>query len=329
MRALSTNDPWLICGDLNCVMDHDEHIGAIARQAEMVDIIECMQDCQLHDMKSTGNLYTWNNKQKGKDRLYSKLDRVMINDACQGEYQYAETCFLQEGEFDHSPGVITVYPRPILGKKPFKYYTMWKTSPQYNDIIEGLWREEIRGTKMFIICQKLKKIKVALKELNKEGFNDVHTAEVKAYKEMIDIQTQMHNNPGDVGLADAEIDDVHKYHVKHGIYVAYLRKKAKAEWIRAGDENTSVMHQSIRISQNQVYSIFDAHGVWIDKPEEVPNAFLAFYKELLGTVYPHRTQTVKQIVQEGPVINEHHREILNTPYTRDEIRKALFFYSWH
>ena len=179
---------------------------------------------------------------------------------------------------------------------------------------------------MFKICQKLKRINNALKVLNKEGFNDVQAAEVKAYKEMIDAQVQMHNNPSDTGLADAEIDAVHKYHVKHNIYVAYLRQKAKAEWIRAGDENTSVLHQSIkaRRRQNQVYSIFDTQGVWIDKPEEVPNAFLAFYKELLGSVFLQRTQIVKQIVQGGPLISDHHREILNAPYTRDEIRKALF-----
>ena len=147
MRTISTQELWLICGDLNCIMDQEEHIGAIVRQSEMIDITECMNDCQLHDMKSTGNLYTWNNKQKVRDRVYSKLDRVMINEAWQEKYQNAEACFLQEGKFDHSPGVITVYPRPISGRKPFKYYTMWKASPQYNSIIEGLWREEIRGTK--------------------------------------------------------------------------------------------------------------------------------------------------------------------------------------
>ena len=179
---------------------------------------------------------------------------------------------------------------------------------------------------MYIICQKLKRIKGALKELNKEGFSDVQAADVKAHKEMIEAHTQMHNNPGDVRLVDAEIEVVHQYHVKHGIYVDYLRQKAKADWIRAGDENTALFHQSIkaRRSQNQVYNIFNAQGTWIDNPEEVPDAYLSFYKKLLGSIFPHRTQAIKHIVQEGPVINDHHREVLNAPYTRDEIMKVLF-----
>ena len=81
LKALATQDPWLICGDFNCVMDAEEYIGVIVTQAEMVDILDCMQECQMHDIKSTGSLYTWNNKQKGVDRVYFKLDRVMINSA--------------------------------------------------------------------------------------------------------------------------------------------------------------------------------------------------------------------------------------------------------
>lgn len=58
------------------------------------------------------------------------------------------------------------------GKKPFKYFTMWKTSPQFAKMID------VQGTKMFKIVNKLKSIKNALKELDKTGFSDIQAAEV-------------------------------------------------------------------------------------------------------------------------------------------------------
>lgn len=176
---------------------------------------------------------------------------------------------------------------------------------------------------MYLICQKLKRIKFALKEINKSGFTDVQGAEVKAFQEMSDAQTQMYNSPEDTALADAEIKAVHQYHVKHGIYIDFLRQKSKSDWIRVSDENTALFHQSIkaRISHNQVYSIHDTQGNWIDNLEEVPDAFLSFYNELLGSAFPNRTQAIEKIIQKGPLVNDHHRDILNAPKPEMKFRR--------
>lgn len=60
---------------------------------------------------------------------------------------------MNEGEFDHSPGLITVYPRQTSGKKPFKYFTMWKSSLQFGEIIKRHQSEDMRGTKMYVISR--------------------------------------------------------------------------------------------------------------------------------------------------------------------------------
>lgn len=106
----------------------EERIGTAVRHSEIVDINDCMHSCSVEDIKSIGNFYTWNNKQHGASRVFSNLDRVLANAAWQCCYPSAEVCFMSEGYFDHSPGMITVYPRNVGGKKPFKYFTMWKTS---------------------------------------------------------------------------------------------------------------------------------------------------------------------------------------------------------
>lgn len=72
---------WLIRGDLNNIMNFDERVGAPIISTEIRDFRECVWYCQLSYMKQKGCFFTWNNKQKGRDRVFTKIDRccVMMN----------------------------------------------------------------------------------------------------------------------------------------------------------------------------------------------------------------------------------------------------------
>lgn len=131
LRHIKTSEPWIIMGDLNCVRRVDEKTGAPVRSLEMEAINRCMLDCGLDDVRYTWCLFTWNNKQKVNARVYSKLGRIMANDSWVELYENAEGCFMQEEDFDHSPSLLTIYPRLNEGKKPFKYYTMWRLSFEF------------------------------------------------------------------------------------------------------------------------------------------------------------------------------------------------------
>ena len=63
LKQVNTSDPWIICGDINCVMHIDERIGAPVRSRREIECIsQCMNECNMSDVKATGNLFTWNNK---------------------------------------------------------------------------------------------------------------------------------------------------------------------------------------------------------------------------------------------------------------------------
>ncbi|XP_021837814.2 uncharacterized protein [Spinacia oleracea] len=250
----------------------------------------------------------------------------MANQAWQGIFSAAEVCFMPEGHFDHSTGLLTVYPRRDGGRKPFKYFTMWKSSPVFSETVKKAWSSHIDGSKMFRLVCKLKKVKQALRELNKVGFTDVQAAGLKAYQEMVNAQNALHSNPTDASVADAELKAIQEYKEKHKAYLAFLSQKAKVNWLKEGDENTALFQKSIKARrvQNKVYSICDMNGNWKDTADEVSEAFLAYYRMLLGTTHEHRTPVIKQIVQQGPVCQDHHRSILNAPYTADEVKSALF-----
>lgn len=67
--------------------------------------------------------------------MFSKLDGVLANITWQEKYMSAEVNFQVEGEFDHSPALVTIYLRAVSGKKPFKYFIMCRKSDQSREFL--------------------------------------------------------------------------------------------------------------------------------------------------------------------------------------------------
>lgn len=133
-------------------------------------------------------------------------------------YDNAEVYCQSEGEFDHASLLITTQQIVRQGRKAFRYFTMWRSSIQHQEIIRKSWNQEIEWTKMLTVLRKLKSVKLALKELNKPGYNDLQAAELYAYRKMIEIQEKMHQNhvvDGLTQVAEDELQVIQEYKEKH------------------------------------------------------------------------------------------------------------------
>ncbi|XP_074288529.1 uncharacterized protein LOC141613686 [Silene latifolia] len=97
---------WAVCGDFNCVLSHSERLGGSSTDAEIDAFQGCLTSCGLVDSPAMGSFFTWNNKQEVNARVYSRLDRFLINSdwSCFMSDNYAQ--FLPEGNFDHTPCIL-------------------------------------------------------------------------------------------------------------------------------------------------------------------------------------------------------------------------------
>uniref|UniRef100_A0A803PQY4 Reverse transcriptase domain-containing protein n=1 Tax=Cannabis sativa TaxID=3483 RepID=A0A803PQY4_CANSA len=302
LEGLRTNEPWVVLGDFNDIVEKGERIGKRAHFTPTA-FRECTIKCQLEDVKYGGSYFTWNNRQQGDDRIYSKIDRVMANPSWLNMYPIAEALFLQEGLFDHTPVILTVYPSLPSGRKPFKYFRMWLSSPHYQKQVADSWKGSVVGTKMYQIVTKLKRLKPVLTAINKHGFADVQGEEMRQEKEVRE-----------------------QYAEKHKVLISFLHQKSKLNWIKNGDSNTSVFHSSIkeRTRHNRILSIVNAQGERVDDQEKITKAFLHYYKELLGTSMIGRQRVKNSVMKEGPLITTTHAETLMTDFSKEEIKAAMF-----
>uniref|UniRef100_A0A803NHH4 Reverse transcriptase domain-containing protein n=1 Tax=Cannabis sativa TaxID=3483 RepID=A0A803NHH4_CANSA len=114
-----TTEKWMLMGDFNDILAKKERIGNRVKYQADRDFIECIEACNLEDVKYTGCFFTWSNKQQGGDRIWSKIDRVLANQAWLDAFPTAEVFFATESTFDHSPALLHIHPECQTGKKPF------------------------------------------------------------------------------------------------------------------------------------------------------------------------------------------------------------------
>lgn len=119
MIATGVCSPWLLMGDFNALSNMDDIIGATVRHGEIAPMLECLNHCKLYDVKTSRRHFTWNNKQEGNRRVFSRIDRALANAEWIDKYDMAEVVCLPEGTFDHTPLLLYIYPDIGL-KRPFK-----------------------------------------------------------------------------------------------------------------------------------------------------------------------------------------------------------------
>ncbi|XP_074266335.1 uncharacterized protein LOC141588810 [Silene latifolia] len=233
-------------GDFNCVLSHSERLGGSSTDAEIDEFQSCLDACGLIDSPAQGAYYTWNNKQDASFRVFSRLDRVLINSEWSREDAFHVCSFPSEGTFDHTP-----------------------------------------GTKMFQVVRKLKNLKVHLRQFNKDHFADIENAAAVALRNLEDIQISLIDDPSNQQMLNMEA------------------------------------HLCGGVQKLQVLCVKDSKGQEHSAPQAIEDAFLTYYKELLGTAVS--TDKVNfQIIKRGQVCDASLQDILVLPVTNQEIKTAIF-----
>jgi len=87
---------------------------------------------------------------------------------------------------------------------------------------------------MFILSQKLKMLKEALKLWNKNTFGDVHSQVTLAYKDLDEIQLKIDTN----GCTDILLNLENALNQEE----IFWHEKSKVKWHCEGDRNTTYFH---------------------------------------------------------------------------------------
>ncbi|XP_074278035.1 uncharacterized protein LOC141601638 [Silene latifolia] len=211
--------PWCVCGDFNNLLSLHEIIGKPVLWNDIVEFRHCVDYCELMDIKAQGAYFTSNNKHDPTTRVFSRLDRVMINLEWMNTYPGSHAYFLPEALFDHNPSIC--YRRMERQHRPhFRYFNMWGQDPHFFDIIKHTWQKKVTGSWMFQVVTKQRNLKQPLKQLNRARFADVEKAVEVAKLRLSDLQKESN--------AAEEYRDLCRAHHSYGLLHTDLHNIEKA-----------------------------------------------------------------------------------------------------
>ncbi|KAL9224843.1 hypothetical protein vseg_000839 [Gypsophila vaccaria] len=201
--AATVSGPWAIAGDFNYILSAAERVGGTGTNARTDHFRACVGDCGMIDIQSVGAHYTWNNKQYSEDRIYSKLDRFLINKEWSDRFPDAFAHFLPERLYDHTPCIVN-FSQMAQTIRNFKYFNMWGSSKSFLPIIRKDWDREVPGHPMFKLVKNLKKLKPALKKLNRDRLSDIEMQTIAPEKRVKKLQEELGQNPNNSHVSEEE-----------------------------------------------------------------------------------------------------------------------------
>ncbi|XP_057803416.1 uncharacterized protein LOC131018725 [Salvia miltiorrhiza] len=156
------------------------------------------------------------------------------------------------------------------GPKPFRFINVWTSHPEFMNLVKKVWEEtKIPGWSCFVFKEKLKRLKVVLKEWNRSTFGDIDLR-IRSLK---DDLHQWDSIDDTFGLEESEV--IKRNETKANLIlqtrkkISVLQQKAGARWVRDGDLNTSFYHRVIvgRRKKNEISGL-QFGNQWIAEPME-------------------------------------------------------------
>ncbi|XP_019263743.1 PREDICTED: uncharacterized protein LOC109241456 [Nicotiana attenuata] len=203
---------WEIMGDFNSILNQEDRVGSKVSYVKIKEFKECVEQCGLKELKSSGCFYTWSNKQDGPDRVLNRIDRVNKLPA-------------YEVHYDHSPVMIKWEGTGTPNIRIFRYYNMWSMDNSYMTRVEGSWRQLTKGTSMFKVVGKLNRLKKVMLKLNKDKFAEVEKQEDESMKKLVECQEKIQKGPRNELLFKEEKELTKKYIYWKEAKINYLQQK--------------------------------------------------------------------------------------------------------
>lgn len=99
---------------------------------------------------------------------------MVVNDQWRSCFPESLAIFDPLGDSDHSPSLVSTDSQIEHKRKSFKYFSFLSTHPKFIEAIRDAWGLEVTvGSALFTLVQRMKKVKISCRKLNKEGFGNI------------------------------------------------------------------------------------------------------------------------------------------------------------
>ncbi|XP_071677285.1 uncharacterized protein [Lolium perenne] len=266
-----------------------------------------------------GDIFTWR-----RGRMRERLDRAVCDPRWSAMFPLVGVVNEDFGKSDHRPILInTEYNagmHAIPQRGPLRFEARWLCEESVENIIQTSWErakqlhagsalsdhtEDVHKALHRWDKEVLKGPRRRLRELQKE-LNIVMSGELsdEAVAKQKEIQMSIENL-----LEQEEL---------------YWVQRGRVNWLKHGDQNTAFFHRSAtaRRKRNFIKSLKTESGDVVEDSDQLMSLATGYFQNLFSTDVQNPDQGVFDKVI--PRVTEDMNQILLAPYTREEVKKALF-----
>ncbi|KAK9681700.1 hypothetical protein RND81_10G021200 [Saponaria officinalis] len=321
IQISSTVQAWIVLGDFNVVRDASERISSYAPNlSDILAFNACILNCQLEDMHSLGCEFTWTNNQDNEARMWSKLDRGLVNENWIKLFPSYSVWFCPAGVSDHSPALVTIF-EEAPRRRRFSYLNCWSLEPDFPDLVKSAWSKPVSGSPMYRFFAKLKNARQVLCSFHRQQTSSIQDHLIKLKGELATCQENIQRQPLCCTLLQLERDLKQKYLKLQTVELIILRQRAKMDRIIYNDASTRLFYAKIneRAHGQLIGEIFDHRGQRRLGLEQVAEGFITYYTDLLGA----KAAVNDMPTMQGACVLTSDWDTLVKPVQVEEIRDAL------
>ena len=317
---IGTNvSPWLITGDFNVCLHPVDMNNSNIVTADMREFRDAVDALDVFDLNFTGKLYTWWDCSHNSP-VFRKLDRVLVNTDWVTVFPFSGAHFLPRGLSDHSPAMITLGVQTDKLHKPFQIFQHMIDHKDFLCTVNEAWNVTIRGDPWYILSSKIKRVKAALKRLNKFVGN-VHEDVITARTTLLNFQTNLPPAPS--------FDDFHTeeqlcsaLHKALSVEETFLKQKSRVKWLDLGDGNNAFFHRACksRWNTNKIVAIEDSSGNIKTSHGDIATVAVDYFRRILGS--SHQVDVLEPDIT-LPSLSDLQQSFLNAPFCRADVLSAF------
>ncbi|OMO60224.1 reverse transcriptase [Corchorus capsularis] len=322
---IPNNEEWIVVGDFNQVLYQSDKLSKTSTSLQgSEDFQQCLDYCNLSEVNFRGLHYTWSNRRDPGICTWERLDRAFANATWFQIYEHVVLTNLPITISDHSPMLLQFNRKEGFRKRPYRFKMMWSLNPQCEEVIKEGWNQQLVGSAAYKLVHKLKCTRDVLKRWNKTSFGNLFQRKNKIEKELEKVQQSI-----DQPRSELEEKELRRQleEVMEQEQLLWMQK-SKTNWIVKGDRNTNFYHTLTkkRRARNRITSIKRRNGTTTEDLCEIEHEFLEHFRK----VFSNHGDANENIIREKlasiqiPKLAQEHKDVLNSPFSREEIRKAVF-----
>jgi len=329
IHHMSPDKPWILGGDFNMIKSPSEKRGGRSTPDQSQQVfMSFINKCGLVDIETVNGWFTWNNRRTGGHSIASRLDRFLISENYLVNNGDINASVLPAAGSDHWPVCLRWGVGGKSGRKPFRFEAFWLTHPDISSLITTWWKdsEDPGDHSMYSFQQRLKLLKIKLKEWNKNHFGNIFQEKARLERRLEEIQQKGMQEGFSEGLLKEEEAILNSIAQRETQEEIFWKEKSRNRWLREGERNTKFFHRATiqHRNQNRILSLKNEEGQILEDHQEIEGELRNYFQEVLSDPGEDRDEAIRQITQHIPqLISPAVNKILMRTVELREVEEAV------